>query len=473
MLRALALTVLVATALADTNTTHASFTTDDGSVITTDAPVTKPKLTTTGGSLTVSADDIEFFRQQQAQKISLAELSDKVDGLKLSVPAALADFGIENKALLDGGIATVTGITNGVLTRFETMSNNIAADIAKNTAGLAAVVQSAKDSTNSLQQQITAAAQQVEQSLPAKIDAAVETEKSRAELAEAGLANNLQGLVAKVNALQFASPADLKAIDDRHNKIAALLCQLSGGTWSNNDCTPPPGYTKEVPASSCKSIKSQPSGPKWIRHADGGVRRVYCDNDWNGGGWELLMKIDGSSTQFQYDSSHWKSGASTHNPTDLTLDWGKNAKYDGFNKGRYGELYARWRDPHARDEWAWSSPGGWSSGRSPQSYFNSGRHICCSRYYQVEGQQEWRNSGGRFSNQGCAGSIRINQCTAGHACARWGFHWNNECGYGSNDAGGGIGLRPRNSAKSAGDWVSCCQRRSGRRRDFDVFLMGR
>lgn len=194
--------------------------------------------------------------------------------------------------------------------------------------------------------------------------------------------------------------------------------------------------------------------------------------DWEGGGWHLLMKINGDSSTFQYDSGHWKS-TTTVNPNDMTLEWGKDAKYHAYNYGKYKDLWARWRDPHDGGKWKWTTPAGYGASQTPLKYFNTPRHICCNRRSQVDSRMEWRNSGGRFTNQGCAGSIRVAQCTAGHACTRWGFHWNNECGYGSNDAGGGIGNRPRNRARGAGDWVSCCRHHGGRNRDFDVMFMGR
>lgn len=188
-----------------------------------------------------------------------------------------------------------------------------------------------------------------------------------------------------------------------------------------------------------------------------------------------LWQIDGSSSHFRYDSGYWTSGSNVYRETVMNGNWGENVKAWGYNYGRYSEvsersvhsahtestiqrtsplpnscppyctprsashshsafigccltmqIRLRWRDPHDGGQWTWTNPSGWSSGRSPQSYFNSGRHICCSRVSEVEQRMEWRNSGGRFSNQGCAGRLAIAQCTSSVSCSRWGFHWNNE-----------------------------------------------
>ena len=37
--------------------------------------------------------------------------------------------------------------------------------------------------------------------------------------------------------------------------------------------------------------------------------QVYCDMEGDGGGWTLLMKIDGRDAAFDYPSSLWENGS--------------------------------------------------------------------------------------------------------------------------------------------------------------------
>lgn len=65
----------------------------------------------------------------------------------------------------------------------------------------------------------------------------------------------------------------------------------------------------------------------------------------------------------------------------------------------------------------------------------------------------------------------------GWTAIRWGFAWNNEGDFTSNDVCGGIGMyfgHPYASAYySAGDKVGCCQNSTGLNRAMRVELYGR
>jgi len=375
-----------------------------------------------------------------------------------SVSGSLADAKKELQANIDSVSSSLSSAVRKLETKDETLKTSVAALVPKINAATN-TAKSAQSSASTAQTTANAA-------------------KSNANAAQTtanAAKSNANAATSTANAAKStANAANLKG--DLLMKSVKAMCIGLGFKWQNNECLPAPGSTDNNPATSCREVKEsgQPTGPYFVKHSGSGVaRKVYCDNSYDGGGWELIHKIDGSSDHFRYDSGYWTSSSNTYRPNVFNGNYGENVKTYGYNYGRYREVRLRWRDPHDGGTWTWSNPSGWSSGRSPQNYFNSGRHICCSRYYQVHGSMEWRASGNRFSDQGCAGSVRVAQCTSNQGCTRWGFHWNNECGYSSNDVGGGWGIRPIHGAKSAGDWITCCQRHHGRRRDFDANMWAR
>ncbi|XP_044171330.1 uncharacterized protein LOC114973858 [Acropora millepora] len=73
------------------------------------------------------------------------------------------------------------------------------------------------------------------------------------------------------------------------------------------------GYSASNPASSCAEVlENRPeskSDAYYLKTEDGGVARTYCHMEniqgCGGGGWTLVMKIDGAKTTFSYDSDLW------------------------------------------------------------------------------------------------------------------------------------------------------------------------
>ncbi len=78
------------------------------------------------------------------------------------------------------------------------------------------------------------------------------------------------------------------------------------------------------------------SGRYRIAPTSGAFYDVYCDMTNDGGGWTLVMKIDGNESTFAYNSSHWITN-STVSPESVILD-DVEAKFQSFNEVGFGEV---------------------------------------------------------------------------------------------------------------------------------------
>lgn len=286
-------------------------------------------------------------------------------------------------------------------------------------------------------------------------NAAIVVESSRAQAEESKIRAVVNPLVAMQPILATLSAQFACNSDPDYRYVAGACRQI--------------GSHEQAPAPSCRRLKAlgKPDGIYWIQYKNGGTEtvQVRCDMQTSGGGWELIMSINGNSDTFEYRQSHWTS-PTTVGAVGSAANWGTDFKSHGFNYGDYAEIQARWRDPYAGDQWAWGTPPGFL-GR-PLVYFNTQRTIRTGG--STTSAPEYN---GRFSRQDCARGFYIATCTGGNFCSRWGFHWNNECNFGSNDAGGGIGMiRINGNMRAAGDWFGCCGYR-GRARDFDVQFWAR
>ena len=132
--------------------------------------------------------------------------------------------------------------------------------------------------------------------------------------------------------------------------------------------------TAQQPAVSCLAIlqatKSSKSGLYWL-DPDGSKPapkfQAWCDMEFAGGGWTLVMKLDGNKTTFGYTSTHWTSDK-THNPgsADMSLNEAKLASFSSvpFSALRLGMRVA------GKTNWVTLSV----SGSSLRSALSSGKY---------------------------------------------------------------------------------------------------
>lgn len=257
-------------------------------------------------------------------------------------------------------------------------------------------------------------------------------------------------------------------------------------TTTNPTAVPTPtlplnGSTAAQAAPSATYIKNltgtNTNGVYWINLPTVGPTQTYCimDSSVSGGGWMLALKAT-TGTTFNYASTHWTS-VTTLNPTDLTRN-NSDAKYDCMNYFPANDFMALWPDvPYNygsfstggdllipnEGKWCWLATninGG--TAITPINFFNTVGNVSLSsdaRHAAALGNVISTEDGNNFYG--------FNFTTTSWAPVRWGFAFNNETDWGSNDVSGGIGMDlvwPYSSATahySAGDWFGCCQTQTG------------
>ena len=228
------------------------------------------------------------------------------------------------------------------------------------------------------------------------------------------------------------------------------------------------------------------SGVYWIDPDQGGTNtpfQVYCDMEYDGGGWTMLLKAT-TGTTFNYNSSYWTTN-NTLNPTDLTLN-NADAKYRSYNEMPVNDLMARWPDVNS-DNYRWVE-NGFNSGavQTPLNFFSTANLKFIGDAKNVDNwsqnifstQVDIRFYGFNFVN---------NKTYNTQANVRWGFGFNENgeglysspatlnlgTAPGSDDVSGGIGMDSSYGNYSAGDYISCCQDTTGMNRAARVEMYGR
>jgi len=226
---------------------------------------------------------------------------------------------------------------------------------------------------------------------------------------------------------------------------------------------------------SCQSLKLDginTDGVYWIDPDGSGGNsafQAYCDMTYNGGGWTMLMKATRGTT-FNYNASYWTTN-NTLNTSDLSTNDG-DAKFRSFNEMNLTDIMARW--PDVNNE-RWLNNNIWSN-ITALTGFNQ------FKYFGNHNQSSYWSS--NFSSQAVQSTSNYGPSALGtklgdlggsaNGGARWGYRFNeNGAGdFGSDDVGGGIGVRHAGYLYSAGDWYSCCGT-AGMNRSARVEVYGR
>jgi len=224
------------------------------------------------------------------------------------------------------------------------------------------------------------------------------------------------------------------------------------------------GSTADRAAPSALYIKNQTgtntNGIYWINLPVVGPTQIYCimDSDIDGGGWMMVMKTTRGST-FQFSSSHWTT-ISTLNPSDNTRN-DADAKFNTMNYFQSKDMLALFPDiPYnynsgtggsltlpTYNNWCWMK-NNYNSGvrQTLINYFSTASNFSFGTAIGVERGTAFSSQGG---NNFYGINFTLNQAGS-YRHVRWGFGWNNETQWLSNDSTGGIGMS--NPAYSSGDF---------------------
>lgn len=275
-----------------------------------------------------------------------------------------------------------------------------------------------------------------------------------------------------------------------------------------------PGASSGNPANSARDIKryypAAPDGVYWINLPTVGATQIYCimNSDYAGGGWMMAMKATRGTT-FSYGSSYWTSNTNTLNTSALNRNDG-DAKFETFNRFEAQDLYAIFPDvpintgfSNSLGVMTWYEPnfyngqiygkvygpgvynipgpgGGYRGGvrATLPTVFNRTYRYFIQDADTFHGGPAYVNA---WSSQVDVRFYGLNYSNNQNlARSRWGFGWNENGGglypngdMSSDDVGGGIGMTGTQQGQvnySAGDFIGCCQNRTGYNRSMRVEL---
>ncbi len=170
--------------------------------------------------------------------------------------------------------------------------------------------------------------------------------------------------------LQTATKAPLTCTPDLvgylyYNTKERTLRVCNGKEFDLVETLPGGLGSKGEPGLSCKDILKIDKGAKdglyWLDPdgpgGPGGKYQAWCDMTTAGGGWVLVMQIQGGhSTTFGYGSSHWTATSTTASNPPLSLS-STNAKYGAFNTFKTVDGHLLLRDKTSKNHTVLEVPG--------------------------------------------------------------------------------------------------------------------
>lgn len=254
--------------------------------------------------------------------------------------------------------------------------------------------------------------------------------------------------------------------------------------------------TRGVDNTNCNTIKqSNPDASSKVYSIQpensGSSFDVYCDMEYDGGGWTLVMKSSGSDDEFRYSSDYWTSSSNTLNDNSVNLDTTVPTKLDSYNTVVGDKIRAEFPD-HQNHQMVES----FSSEKTPHSMFTTNREIgfesdgsgsvpCGENagigrfgdyWYNFDGEKTINNADTIFAHQCGRQQYGFNISTGFDAYTgtkvRWGWNWQNEndqwesqdavAGIGLvKDATGGVSLSNGVYSTTVGSQVYCCSNKVG------------
>jgi len=224
------------------------------------------------------------------------------------------------------------------------------------------------------------------------------------------------------------------------------------------------GTTAARAATSAQAIKTltgtTTNGVYYIDLPTVGAQPIYCimSDAFSGGGWMMAMKATRGGT-FTYGANYWTT-VNVLNETTQVNTTDADAKFHTMNYFQAKDIMAIWPDLGNGGDITGQTVGTiWLENNyyggtriTPISFFSTVNNYNPNSR-AVRGAQ-W-NGGSQFSSQSGAQFYGFNFTANGSNQVRWGFGWNNEGDWGSNDVTGGIGVG--RAGYSAGDAIYCCQ----------------
>lgn len=280
------------------------------------------------------------------------------------------------------------------------------------------------------------------------------------------------------------SGAVSRTVTSPYMYVASTYADGYNVTLKDTKGTVPTGLTVDSPGESAEKLKAD-----WGYNSNGvyyilinGVSEpVYCimDSAIDGGGWMMMMKATRGS-RFRWGASYWTQN-NTYRETDVNRN-NADAKFNVMNYFPAKDILGIWPD---LGQGGCISVSGYNRIWLQNNWYQNGARIVpitfwssVDRYFfgDALGFCGWSRT---WSTQADVRFYGFNyRNNNGQTRTRWGFGWNENGGglypngnMSSDDVGGGIGMVYRNNVNySAGDYIGCCQNRSGMNRTARIEL---